>query len=550
MADFPNLPEYLQDETQEVVHTRMLNAVPEDIDGSEGSFIYDATAPAAVEISDAKNQVVDILNRSFLMFTYGPYLINLASAEGIDQRPAVAATGELTITGPPNHVYNLVGKRVAVPATTDQDSEAILFRFVDDSVTADASGVAVTPIVAVVPGSSGNVPPGAISFMVDIIDGAVTINNLTETKGGFDIESETSIQERTLFKKRNPSSSGNIADYMRWASEVPGVARVSVLPATSTSQADKSIVRVYIVDDSLSGAPETLIEDVQDHIYPITRMKEEVSYPSPYTNPVGGIGMTDDTFASGGRALSLYMGDPYVQSEAVRNLWSKDGDNNVLRKPGLWKIVAAHKYPGSLSPTPTFPAEFGVRDRESKVWLKETSSPSAYNAVMPVNYLFPSDQYEETELTFWWDGVTQPELVIKGPATASLGQSGEVRFDTVYLQSLFSQGGGVSPETAFVIVDKPTRVEITVKVNIEVVEGANAQTVRDNVLASIQSYFDQRVFQEDADIKYSRVSQAISDVAGVYDYSDLKLNYNGSDVQNNIRITQSQVGYLAGVEFL
>ena len=47
------LPEFLQDATYETILASLLAQVPDDVDKSQGSFIYDALSPVAVELTEA-----------------------------------------------------------------------------------------------------------------------------------------------------------------------------------------------------------------------------------------------------------------------------------------------------------------------------------------------------------------------------------------------------------------------------------------------------------------------------------------------------------------
>ncbi|GAW28517.1 hypothetical protein ULO1_27410, partial [Carboxydocella sp. ULO1] len=69
-----DLPEYLTDQNFETILQRMLDSLPDDLDKSEGSFIYDALSPAAIELALAAIWAQEVLRRGFASTTFGQYL--------------------------------------------------------------------------------------------------------------------------------------------------------------------------------------------------------------------------------------------------------------------------------------------------------------------------------------------------------------------------------------------------------------------------------------------------------------------------------------------
>ena len=63
-------------------------------------------------------------------------------------------------------------------------------------------------------------------------------------------------------QSRNVSYVGSVADYRRWALEVPGVGSVTVIPASDTS----GLVTIVVTDSNGDPATETLRNEIYDHI--------------------------------------------------------------------------------------------------------------------------------------------------------------------------------------------------------------------------------------------------------------------------------------------
>lgn len=142
-------------------------------------------------------------------------LTALAATYGVDRKPAGRALGTLDMFG--------------LAGTIVPDK----FRWVrSDGVEVEAVGEQVISgggqftVRAVLPGASGNTEAGVEYFSVQALAGLtspVTVNQ--ELKGGIDRESIERLRDRLLFHFRNPPGGGTLADYKRWALEVPGVTR-------------------------------------------------------------------------------------------------------------------------------------------------------------------------------------------------------------------------------------------------------------------------------------------------------------------------------------
>ena len=77
--------------TYDLILKRMLDAVPNDVDKREGSIIYDALAPAALELVNMYVQLDNVLNETFADTASREFLIRRASERGITPEPATKA---------------------------------------------------------------------------------------------------------------------------------------------------------------------------------------------------------------------------------------------------------------------------------------------------------------------------------------------------------------------------------------------------------------------------------------------------------------------------
>ncbi|MGN7358752.1 baseplate J/gp47 family protein [Paenibacillus sp. SAF-054] len=266
MAD---LPLYLQDQTEDEIMQRMLSRVPADIDKSEGSFIWDAQAPAAFMLSEAAIWAQELLRRGFASTAaseddrYRSAELDLRTTEhGVTRREAVASTGGVLFKGKPGTKVP-AGTFVATPA--DDVSGELAVEFVTtQAVVLDDNGAAWAAIRAETPGKNGNVPAGVIQVMFSSVSGITSVTNPEPTRSGADTESDQSLLERFYAKVRSQGTSGNKAQYMLWASEIAGVGGVEVVPLWQ----GPGTVGLYLLDTDKRAASADIVEAVQLHIDP------------------------------------------------------------------------------------------------------------------------------------------------------------------------------------------------------------------------------------------------------------------------------------------
>lgn len=254
------LPPFLDEQTFETILQRMLNAVPPDLDKSEGSMIYDVLAPAAAELAQTTIWAQEVLRRGFTQTTFGAYLDMRAEEFDIVRRPAVAASGVVTFTGAPGTVIP-VGTRVSTPST--EAAPAVIFKTTQEAIIGPGGTVDVH-IMAVEPGTSGNVAPGYINLLVDSIAGVSSVTNSAATTGGLDEEDDDSLRARIFELARKDEGDGNVADYEIWAKEVSGVGYVLVEPLWR----GPGTVRVVILDQDGNIPSPDLVAAVQEYLDP------------------------------------------------------------------------------------------------------------------------------------------------------------------------------------------------------------------------------------------------------------------------------------------
>lgn len=118
------------------------------------------------------------------------------------------------------------------------------------------------------------------------ITGAATIAVYTNGLiGGGDVESDDSFRARILFRIRNVPQGGSAADYVSWATEIPGVTRAYVERTWSGA----GTVRVFALfdNDYPNGiAPQSALAPVRDYIEAVRPAGAIVTVGSPTAFPI------------------------------------------------------------------------------------------------------------------------------------------------------------------------------------------------------------------------------------------------------------------------
>jgi len=171
------------------------------------------------------------------------YLEAWAALVGIYRRAAAAAAGTATFTGTTG---------TTLPAGTALTAAGTGAGYVTTASGLVAAGEVTVPIEATTRGAASNAAAGAGLLLAAPIAGingtGVAAAALT---GGADIESDDDLRGRMLAAYQAPPQGGAESDYVRWASEVPGVTRAWA----RRNEQGPGTVAVYVMFDDTSGFP-------------------------------------------------------------------------------------------------------------------------------------------------------------------------------------------------------------------------------------------------------------------------------------------------------
>jgi len=261
-------PDFLQNQSIDEIHRRMMDALPDNIDKSELQIPWDFTRPSAIEkaefIEFELNETIKIM---FVHWADGRWLDLHGETWGLTRRPANQAFGYLTVTAR----WGTVIPDGFLFATVSNLSASVLFQAMGDFTFIDPDIIGpppreitmFVPTQAVEGGRIGNVPPDTIMLMVTPDTNISYVTNEQAFTGGTEAELDDDFRQRILDAIRyGISYTGRDADYVRWAREVPAVGNVMVEP----EWAGPGTVRVFIIDANGVPANDQILQAVYHHI--------------------------------------------------------------------------------------------------------------------------------------------------------------------------------------------------------------------------------------------------------------------------------------------
>jgi uncharacterized phage protein gp47/JayE len=514
-----NIPDYLSEQTEKTIRDRMFQNLPSDLDKTEGSYIWDALSPAAIELAQAAIWAQEVLRRGFAGTTFGPYLDLRCAEHGVIRRPAVNAGGRIKFTGTAGAIIPK-GTRVATPADLNTNTSSIEFQTVSElTLAADSggNGVGYIEIEAVEASSGGNVPAGSINVLIAPVAGVGGVINEAATSGGLDIEEDSLLLARFLQKVRSTSAGGNKADYINWTMEVPGVGGVTVVPVRD----GPGTVSIAILKGDKGPADQELVDRVQNYIAPPWINDYQAENMAREGNGVA----TDETLADDLYHSVRMLYDPNLTGTITHAL-TPDTGSPVLQQPGVWQArvnVKADNNHGTANLL-----QIGIWNLSTGTWSKTTlNSTQDATAVFRANDL--TTVFSNKIVEFYWNGRDLIELKIirLGEDQASI-----LWVDQVQYRSTFSMdtGDGKAPVGAKVTVQSAKAILVNVSANIKIAAGYNSDSVKAAVIQNIETYIKSLAFVDDNDVRYARICNAILDAPGIEDYNEPKVNGGTSNI--------------------
>jgi uncharacterized phage protein gp47/JayE len=232
--------------TYEVILQRMLDRVPDTMNKREGSIIFDALAPAAVELQLMYIELDIILRETFADTASREYLIRRAAERGLKPEPATKAIlqGEFTPTS-----IDVLNKRFNLGALNYVVTELI--------------SAGTYKVQCETEGIIGNQNLDDI-IPIDYIEGLETAKLTAVLIPGEDEEETEKFRTRYFDSFETKSYGGNVYDYLNKTNSITGVGSTKVTPIWNGG----GTVKLTILNSEFDKASSTLIETVQNIIDP------------------------------------------------------------------------------------------------------------------------------------------------------------------------------------------------------------------------------------------------------------------------------------------
>lgn len=234
--------------TFESIMERMLERVPSMMDKREGSVIWDALAPAAIELQNAYIALDTVLDETFADTASLAYLKKRAAERGISQKLATQAVlqGEFT----PTTLELPIGARFSCETLNYAITEKV------------SDGV--YKLMCEAAGTEGNAHLGTL-IPIDYIAGLETANLTELLIPAEDDEDVEHLRERYFNSMTSQAFGGNIADYEEKTIAISGVGGVKVTPVWNGG----GTVKLTIIDSTFGVPSEELIALVQNEVDPV-----------------------------------------------------------------------------------------------------------------------------------------------------------------------------------------------------------------------------------------------------------------------------------------
>lgn len=254
-----NRPEFLEGNSAEEIHERMMNNLPSDIDDMPGGFPYDMTMPAALEKDEIINfHIVRAIMISFPEYSWDEWLDLHGRQVHLTRHEAEPAFGYVKISAAEG--TEIRSGTIFCTAATET-GPSIEYSATEDVVVGN-EGTALVPVSAVEAGAGSNVAANTVVLMAVPDKNVTEINNPEQIKGGTERETDDDFYDRIAAEYSNSMTYlGNDADYIRWAKQA-GAGDAIVIPAWN----GPGTVKLVLVDGNGKPANDKLVQDVYNYI--------------------------------------------------------------------------------------------------------------------------------------------------------------------------------------------------------------------------------------------------------------------------------------------
>lgn len=253
---FKTFAEILQDLFDYIINTSTRKIT----DFNPGSIVRTILEAVAAVIEDCYFLLETLSEKFFVLSSGGDWLDKRVQDYGMERKPGTKAAG---IISPGRDSPAPFSCRI--PAGTLFQSEGGVEIVTLEAAVLNTGDYSVeVPAQAVEVGKSGNLSPNTFLKQAGVAITGIEWAKVIQMDSGEDAESDDDLKVRFLERMRNPGTSGNMADYVQWAMDVPGVTGAHVVP----TWAGPGTVKVVVLGPNKKPPTNEIVRNVQEYIAP------------------------------------------------------------------------------------------------------------------------------------------------------------------------------------------------------------------------------------------------------------------------------------------
>lgn len=197
----------------EEILKRLLEQVDNTLDKRQGSIIFDALAPAAMELAQCYTSLEIYKEQTYLKTATGENLDNRVADYAIYREPATYAIRIITVVDTNNEPYDIeIGSRFTIPVEYGGYNYTVTEKIEVGKFKAQCETA----------GTVGNDYLGVLLPLYNI-NGLGRAEMINTFRAGEDIETDDALRERAINAINKNSFGGNQADYRRYMQGIDGV---------------------------------------------------------------------------------------------------------------------------------------------------------------------------------------------------------------------------------------------------------------------------------------------------------------------------------------
>ena len=233
--------------TFEYIINSMLDKVPNSFDKREGSIIYDAIAPCAIELANIYTDLDFTLNQTFADTSSREYLIKRAKERGIFpyEKTSVVVKGVFNTSIPINSRFSMGNFNYIVTDVIDEHS--FIYKLVCETKGSEANGYI------------GDIIP------IQYIEGLKSAKITEIIVPARDDEDTEKFRQRYFNSLNSQAFGGNIEDYKIKVNALEGVGGCKIYPVANGG----GTVTIVVINSEYKKPSDELIENLQTIIDPV-----------------------------------------------------------------------------------------------------------------------------------------------------------------------------------------------------------------------------------------------------------------------------------------